>query len=139
MCCQNSWALVLKDVCSFLMPADSWAYAIPYRGIKQEFLKLPPPRGFYMPRAARPFTPRIARMVTHSEMWHRYVPELGNWHDGNFIFDTEPPFSGYVLVVRIRQCLKTDILRKSEQAAGSNGAGEGDVRYLGFCGTSGVM
>jgi hypothetical protein len=23
-------------------------------------------------------------MVTHSEMWHRYVPESGNWHDGTF-------------------------------------------------------
>jgi hypothetical protein len=41
MCCQNSCELVLKDVCSFLTPADSWAYAIPYRGIMQEFLKLP--------------------------------------------------------------------------------------------------
>ena len=41
MCCQNFCELVLKDVCSFLMPADSWAYAIPYRGIMQEFLKLP--------------------------------------------------------------------------------------------------
>ena len=37
-----------------------------------------------MPRAAGPFTPLIARMVTHSEMWHRYVPESGNWHDGTF-------------------------------------------------------
>jgi len=37
-----------------------------------------------MSRAAGPFTPRIARMVTHSEMWHRYVPESGNWHDGTF-------------------------------------------------------
>ena len=31
---------MLKEVCTFLMPADSWAYAIPYRGIMQEFLKL---------------------------------------------------------------------------------------------------
>jgi len=23
-------------------------------------------------------------MVTHSEMWHHYVPESGNWHDGTF-------------------------------------------------------
>jgi len=35
-------------------------------------------------RAAGPFTPRIARMVTPSEMWHHYVPESGNWHDGTF-------------------------------------------------------
>ena len=41
MCYQNSCELVLKDVCSFLTLADSWAYAIPYRGIIQEFLKLP--------------------------------------------------------------------------------------------------
>jgi hypothetical protein len=30
--------------------------------------------------AARPFTPRIARMVTLSGMWYRYVPDMGNWH-----------------------------------------------------------
>ncbi len=41
MCCQNSCDFLLEDVCSFSMPADSWAYAIPYRGIMQEFLKLP--------------------------------------------------------------------------------------------------
>ena len=35
-------------------------------------------------RPSRLHTPRIARMVTHSEMWHRYVPESGNWHDGTF-------------------------------------------------------
>ena len=29
--------------------------------------------------AAGPFTPRIARVVTHSGMWHRYVSDLGNW------------------------------------------------------------
>jgi hypothetical protein len=28
--------------------------------------------------AARPFTPRIARMVTHSGMWHHYVSNTGN-------------------------------------------------------------
>ena len=28
--------------------------------------------------AAGPFTPRIARVVTHSGMWHRYVSDLGN-------------------------------------------------------------
>ena len=27
---------------------------------------------------AGPFTPRIARVVTHSGMWHRYVSDLGN-------------------------------------------------------------
>ncbi|MGB2861734.1 MAG: hypothetical protein WBC05_00280 [Sedimentisphaerales bacterium] len=37
-----------------------------------------------MPRGAGPFRPRITRMVTHSERWHRYVPESGNWHDGTF-------------------------------------------------------
>ena len=41
MCCWNSCELVLEDVCSFLTLADSWSYAIPYRGIMQEFLKLP--------------------------------------------------------------------------------------------------
>ena len=28
--------------------------------------------------ATGPFTPRIARVVTHSGMWHRYVSDLGN-------------------------------------------------------------
>jgi hypothetical protein len=28
--------------------------------------------------AARPFTPRIARMVTHSGMWHHYVSDTSN-------------------------------------------------------------
>jgi hypothetical protein len=23
-------------------------------------------------------------MVTYSAMWHHYVPESGNWHDGTF-------------------------------------------------------
>jgi hypothetical protein len=32
---------------------------------------------------AEPFTPRIARMVTHSEMWYHYMTESGNWHGGN--------------------------------------------------------
>src|SRR4051812_30330339 len=31
-------------------------------------------------RAAGPFTPRIARRVTPSGMWHRYVTDLGNCH-----------------------------------------------------------
>ena len=30
--------------------------------------------------AARPFTPRIARRVTPTGMWHRYVTDLGNCH-----------------------------------------------------------
>jgi hypothetical protein len=34
--------------------------------------------------AARPFTPRIARQVTLSGMWHRYVPDMGNWHGWTF-------------------------------------------------------
>ena len=33
---------------------------------------------------ARPFTPRIARLVTCPEMWYHYMPESGNWHDGTF-------------------------------------------------------
>lgn len=32
--------------------------------------------------AAGPFTPRKARVVTHHELWYRYVPESGHWHDG---------------------------------------------------------
>jgi hypothetical protein len=32
------------------------------------------------PRAAGPFTPRIARRVTPTGMWHRYVTDLGNCH-----------------------------------------------------------
>ena len=35
-------------------------------------------------RAARPFTPRIPRLVTCPGLWHRYMPESGNWHDGIF-------------------------------------------------------
>ena len=35
-------------------------------------------------RAARPNTPRRTRLVTCPEQWHRYVPELDNWHDGTF-------------------------------------------------------
>ena len=34
--------------------------------------------------AAGPFTPRKERVVTHHELWYRYVPESGNWHDGTF-------------------------------------------------------
>ena len=32
--------------------------------------------------AAGPFTPRKERAVTQHELWYRYVPESGNWHDG---------------------------------------------------------
>lgn len=42
----------------------------------------PPQPSFYW--AARPYTPRIAHMVTHSGMWHRYVPDMGNWHGWTF-------------------------------------------------------
>jgi hypothetical protein len=35
-------------------------------------------------RAARPFTPRIPRLVTCPGLWHRYMPESGNRHDGTF-------------------------------------------------------
>ena len=34
--------------------------------------------------AARPFTPRIEHVVAHHELWYRYMPESGNWHDGTF-------------------------------------------------------
>ena len=34
--------------------------------------------------AARPFTPRIEHVVTQHELWYRYMPESGNWHDGTF-------------------------------------------------------
>ena len=34
--------------------------------------------------AARPFTPRIEHVVTQHELWYRYTPESGNWHDGTF-------------------------------------------------------
>ncbi len=34
--------------------------------------------------AAGPFTPRNERPVTCVELWYRYVPESGNWHDGTF-------------------------------------------------------
>jgi hypothetical protein len=34
--------------------------------------------------AARPFTPRIDHVVTLHELWYRYMPESGNWHDGTF-------------------------------------------------------
>jgi hypothetical protein len=37
-------------------------------------------RGVRRLRAAGPFTPRIARLVTHAGMWHRYVTDLGNCH-----------------------------------------------------------
>ena len=33
-------------------------------------------------RAAGPFTPRNAHLVTQHEPWYRYVPESGNWHGG---------------------------------------------------------
>ena len=32
--------------------------------------------------AAGPFTPRKERVVTRHELWYRYVPESGKWHDG---------------------------------------------------------
>ena len=35
-------------------------------------------------RAARPFTPRNERVVTRHELWHRYIPEPGNWYGGTF-------------------------------------------------------
>jgi hypothetical protein len=31
-------------------------------------------------RAARPFTPRISRLVAQAGLWHRYVTDLGNCH-----------------------------------------------------------
>lgn len=39
-------------------------------------------RWTFVPRAAGPFTPRIARAVTQRGMWYRYVLETGNWHGG---------------------------------------------------------
>ena len=33
-------------------------------------------------RAAGPFTPRRTHVVTHHELWYRYVPESGDWHGG---------------------------------------------------------
>ncbi len=33
-------------------------------------------------RAAGPFTPRNAHLVTQHGPWYRYVPESGNWHGG---------------------------------------------------------
>jgi len=65
MCCRNSWALVLKDVCSFLMPADSWAYAIPYRGIMQEFLKLPEHTKEVIEGLVEPATDKSAKEETN--------------------------------------------------------------------------
>ena len=41
-------------------------------------------RSGYSHMVARPFTPRIARLVICPEMWYRYMPESGNWHDGTF-------------------------------------------------------
>jgi hypothetical protein len=38
----------------------------------------------YSHMVARPFTPRIARLVTCPEMWYHYMPESGNWHDRTF-------------------------------------------------------
>jgi hypothetical protein len=35
-------------------------------------------------RAAGPFTPRNERVVTLHELWHRYIPEPGNWYGGTF-------------------------------------------------------
>ena len=40
------------------------------------------PQKLYVFWAAGPFTPRKERVVTHHELWYRYVPESGNWHDG---------------------------------------------------------
>jgi len=34
--------------------------------------------------AARPYTPPITRLVTHSRLWYRYVPDMGNWHGWTF-------------------------------------------------------
>ena len=42
------------------------------------------PTSVFFHRAARPFTPRIPRLVTCPGLWHRYMPESGNWHDGTF-------------------------------------------------------
>ena len=35
-------------------------------------------------KAAGPFTPRNGRVVTLHELWHRYIPEPGNWYGGTF-------------------------------------------------------
>jgi hypothetical protein len=40
-----------------------------------------PPRQRERCRAAGPFTPRIARPVTRTGMWRRYVLDTDNWHD----------------------------------------------------------
>jgi len=34
--------------------------------------------------AAGPFTPRIDHAVTCHDLWHRYLPESGNWQGGTF-------------------------------------------------------
>jgi len=34
--------------------------------------------------AAGPFTPRIGHAVTGHDLWHRYLPESGNWQGGTF-------------------------------------------------------
>jgi hypothetical protein len=34
--------------------------------------------------AARPYTPPITRLVTHSRLWYRYVPDMANWHGWTF-------------------------------------------------------
>ena len=58
-----------------------------FSNVQASMLARPPDctyRCGYSHMVARPFTPRIARLVTCPEMWYHYMPESGNWHDGTF-------------------------------------------------------
>jgi hypothetical protein len=65
-------------------------------------------------RAAGPFTPRNERVVTRHELWHRYIPEPGNWYGGTCTHwsvalsaATESLRSGFIKVDRLTQKLTT--------------------------------
>jgi len=47
-------------------------------------LQVAPTAVAYCPRAARSFTSRYGHVVTHHELWYRYVPEPSTWHGWTF-------------------------------------------------------
>jgi len=71
--------------CNATSTGGSFSRLQSFRYVQAPMLARPPGcthRKAFRLWAAGPFTPRIARLVTCPEMWHRYTPESGNWRGG---------------------------------------------------------
>ncbi len=54
----------------------------PFLHLQAPTVSRPPARtiAFSLAGGPRPFTPSISLMVTKTDIWHRYMPDMGNWH-----------------------------------------------------------